>query len=342
MPATLADVARRAGVSVATASRVLNGSTRIVNADMQSRVHEAARVLHYVPNAHAQALVRERSAIIGVVVHDVSDPYFAEITRGIQQSASAAGRLVMICNSYRELERELDYVRLLHAQRVEALILAGSGLDDRAYNQAMMTQLEAFVSSGGRAAFIGRHSIPGNAVIPDNVGGARMLAHELVAMHHAHFGVINGPRLLTTSHDRLEGFRRALDELGVPLPVNQIIEGDFSRDSGVRATYELLKRNPRITAIVALNDVMAIGALAALRQMRLPVPERVSVAGFDNIPIAADVTPALTTVHVPMIELGVCAVELALMPPDTALHVEHLPTRVVIRESTAPPEDRRP
>ncbi|MFO7169908.1 MAG: LacI family DNA-binding transcriptional regulator, partial [Chloroflexota bacterium] len=172
MSATLADVAERAGVSVATASRVLNGSSRSVKADLRSRVLAAAHDLRYVPNAHAQALVRERTAIVGVVVHDVSDPYFAEIMRGIQRIAGESRRLVMICNSYREPERELEYARLLLAQRVEALIMAGSGLDDRSYSQELTAQIETFTAFGGQVAFIGRHAVPGNAVIPDNAGGA--------------------------------------------------------------------------------------------------------------------------------------------------------------------------
>ncbi|HWQ11250.1 MAG TPA: LacI family DNA-binding transcriptional regulator [Roseiflexaceae bacterium] len=336
MPATLADVAQRAGVSVATASRVLNGSTRSVNAELRSRVLLAARELHYVPNAHAQALVRERSAIVGVIVHDVSDPYFAEITRGIQRSASAAHRLVMICNSYREPERELEYTRLLHAQRVEALIMAGSGLEDRAYSQALTAQVQAFTASGGQVAFIGRHAIPGSSVIPDNAGGARALARLLVELGHRAIGVISGPPLLTATHDRLSGFRRGLQELGLELPPERIAPGEFSRDGGLRATLDLLDRHPQLTAIFALNDLMAIGALAALRARGICVPHQISVVGFDDIPIAEDVTPALTTVRVPMVELGEHAVQLALAPPGSPFQLEYLPTEVVLRASMAP------
>src|SRR5688572_21584228 len=135
MPATLAKVARRAGVSLATASRVLSDSSYGVTAELRERVQAAAEELQYVPNAHAQALARASTSTVGVLVHDVSDPYFSEITRGIQQVASEAGRLVMICNTYRDRERELAYARLLHAQRVEALIVAGAGRDDREWSE---------------------------------------------------------------------------------------------------------------------------------------------------------------------------------------------------------------
>lgn len=340
MPATLADVARRAGVSVATASRVLNGSARTVHPDLMVRVLDAARDLRYVPNAHAQALVRERSAVIGAIVHDVSDPYFAEITGGIQRAASAARRLVMICNSYRDPERELELVRLLHAQRVEALILTGSGLDDPEYTRTMGAQLDAFTASGGHVAFVGRHTIPGSAAIPDNLGGARAAAHMLVDLGHRQIAVVSGPSLLTSIHDRLNGFRRGLLERGIELPPERIAAADFTRNGGMAATCCLLERFPDTTAIFVLNDVMAIGALAALRQRGIAVPGQVSVVGFDDIPIAADLTPALTTVHVPMAELGERTVQLALGPHDTPFQADHLPTEVVIRASTAPPATR--
>lgn len=339
MPATLADVARHAGVSVSTASRVLNGSARTVNSELQLRVQAAARDLRYVPNAHAQALVRERSAIVGVMVHDVSDPYFAEITRGIQRSASAARRLVLVCNSYRDPERELEYMRLLHAQRVEAIILAGSGLEDDPYCEAMNAEIDAFTATGGRVAVIGRHCLSGNTVLPDNVGGARIVARHLFELGHREIGVIDGPTLVTSTHDRRTSFCDELQTLGVCVPTNQIVPGDFSRDGGMRATNELLDAHPQITAIFALNDVMAIGALTALRQRGVAVPKQVSVVGFDNIPIAADVTPALTTVHVPMVELGITAFDLIIATHDVP-PITHLPIQLVVRDSTAPPPDR--
>jgi len=336
MAVTLADVARRAGVSLATASRVLNGSTRIVSDQMRDRVVAAARELHYVPNAHAQALVRASTSTVGVIVHDVGDPYFAEIIRGIQRSAAEAGRLMIVCNSYRDPQRELDYVRLLQMQRVEAIILAGSGLDDRAYSRELSEQLDSFAAMGGRVAVIGRHNITADAVVPDNAGGARALARLLLDHGHRRFGVIDGPPLLTTSRDRRDAFVQTLVEAGIRVPPGAIEPGDFTRDGGAHAALELLRRDPAITAIFALNDVMAIGALAGLRSHGVAVPGQVSLAGFDDIPIAADVTPALTTVHVPMEQLGAQALLLALAHED-ALRVIHVATEMVLRDSVGPP-----
>ncbi len=331
---TLSDVARAAEVSLATASRALNGTTK-VRADLRERVLAAARKLAYAPNAHAQALAGGTHRTVGVVCHDVSDPYFSEITRGIQSVASESGHLVSICSSFRDPVREMAYVRLLTAHRVEALILAGSGLDDRSYSQSMATQIESFTAFGGRVAFIGRHNIPGDAVIPDNVGGARLLGHLLAELGHRRIGVVGGPPLVTSSRDRLEGFRLGLADYGLELPSEWVRSGDFSRDGGARDTSELLELLPDLTAICALSDVMAVGVLTALKERGISVPDQVSVVGFDDVPLASDVTPTLTTVHVPMFELGKRALSLALHGEGDELRVEHLPTQIVIRQSTS-------
>jgi LacI family transcriptional regulator len=340
MASTLAEVAERANVSLATASRVLNGSTRSVTPDLRERVLQAARELRYVPNAHAQALVRANTLLVGVIVHDVSDPYFSEIVRGIQSVAASAGRLVTICNSYRDPHREIEYVRLLHAQRVEAMILAGSGLDAPEYSRDMSRQIGSFIESGGRAVFIGRHQISGDAVLPDNVSGARAIAHHLADLGHRRIGVIDGPGLVTTSQDRLNHFRLGLQERSIALPPDFIIDGDFSRDGGAQAACQLIDRHPDMTAIFGLNDLMAVGALSALRARGICVPDQIAVVGFDDIPLASDVTPSLTTVRVPMVEMGARALALALEPGSHPLRVEQMPTSLVIRASTGPVRDQ--
>jgi LacI family transcriptional regulator len=340
MPTTLADVARHAGVSLATASRVLNGSTRSVTPALAQRVLAAAQELAYVPNAHAQALARASTGTIGVIVHDMSDPYFSEILRGIQNVASANERLVMVCNSYRDPQRELAYFTMLEGQRVEALILAGSGLDDPEYTERLAAHVNAFAANGGRTVLIGRHKITADAILPDNYGGARDLTRALLALGHRRIGVIGGPAVLTTSHDRFGGILEALAEVGIALPDKYVVPSDFTRDGGAIATHILLNQAPDITAIMALNDSMAVGVLAALRERGIPVPQRISVVGFDDIPVTRDVTPSLSTVRLPMVELGARALTRALEPQGTAPQTERLPAEVVLRESTGPaPQD---
>lgn len=336
----LREVARLAGVSESTASRVLSNS-RPVGSALRERVLEAAVRLDYSPNPHARALASSRDSSVGVVVHDVTDPYFSEILRGALDAAEASERILLICNSYRDVERELAYIRHFRLQRVHALLLAGSGRLDREAGTQLTAEILAFERSGGRAALIGRHDAVGDSVRPDNVSGGRALARHLVSLGHRRIGVVAGPPLLTTTQDRLVGLRGELSELGVELDEDHIYPGNFTRASGEQAGHQLLAAEPKLTAIVALNDVMAIGVLAALRKDGRDVPADVSIAGFDDIPVARDLSPALTTVHVPMFELGRRAFELALGPIEAGFRVERLATELVVRESTARPRPAR-
>ena len=336
--ATLADVARRAGVSTATVSRIINNSPKPVADALRERVLAAVAELQFVPNANAQQLARAHRSAVGVIVHDVSDPYFAEITRGLQRVATENGRLVIICNSYRDPERELAYVDLLHAHQTAAIVLAGSGYHDAAFTKALNQKLEAYELTGGRVSVIGRHELHGDSVMPDNEVGGYLIGRELFELGHRKIGVIAGPRVLTTITDRLAGLRRASKDQGRTLPTKRIVYADFDRDSGAAAAVELLDANPDITAIVALNDSMAIGALAVLRERGVACPDEMTVVGFDDMPIARDVTPALTTVRLPLVDMGARAMALALEHTRGAARVEHVAAEVIRRESSAPPQ----
>jgi LacI family transcriptional regulator len=323
--ATLADVARRAGVSQATASRIINGSNKLVTEELRARVIRAVEELQYVPNAHAQLLARAQRTAVGVIVHDVSDPYFAEITRGLQRVATEHGRLVIICNSYRDPDRELEYVELLRAHQVAAIILAGSGYHDAAFTKSLNMKLEAYVRTGGRVSVIGRHELHGDSVMPDNETGGFLIGEEMFALGHKRVGVVAGPKVLTTTTDRLAGLRRAAREHGRVLPAKKIVYADFDA-------------NPDLTAIIALNDSMAIGVVSLLRSRGIAVPEQVSVAGFDDMPIARDVTPSLTTVRLPLADMGARAMSLALdATAGSEPRVERAEVEVVRRESSGPP-----
>ena len=338
MQVLLRDVAARAGVSLATASRVLSGGRAGVSVQSREAVANAARELEYVPNVHAQALARAGSAHVGAILHDLSDPYFSEIVRGVQRAAVEAQRMVTVCNSCRDPERELACIALLRSQHVGALILTGSGLDDPSYRDRLAGQIRAFAQSGGRAVFVGRHHVAGDAVLPDNIGGARALVHALADLGHRHFAVIGGPPLLTATRDRLDGLRAGFAERGIQLDDANVGGGDFSREGGVAGIAALQARGSDATCIVALNDAMAIGALSALRERGIRVPGDVSLAGFGDIPITRDVAPMLSTVHLPLMEMGERALRLALEPRTDEVRVEHMPAHVVLRESTSAPQ----
>lgn len=329
--AGLAEVAAAAGVSVATASRVLSGSSQKVSAALRQRVLDAAADLHYVPNAHAQALVRATTSTVGLIVHDGSDPYFSEITRGVFQAAQSHGRLVLICNTYRVREAEDDYISVLRAQRVQAILLAGSGFTDERPDSRGTAELQAFESSGGRVVLVGRHRGPFDSVLPDNAGGARLMIDHLTGLGHTRIGIIAGPANLTTIEDRLTSAREALADRALDA---QVVHEEFHRDGGYAGALRLLDADAGVTAIFALNDTMAVGALVALRERGLRVPQDVAVAGFDDIPMVRDVTPPVTTIRLPMEDMGRVALELALRDRAKKPRRQPMAAELVVRAST--------
>ena len=334
---SLRDVAELAGVSEATASRALR-DTRNVGFELRERVLLAAKKLNFTPNPHARALASATDASVGIVVHDISDPYFSEIVRGALEGAAQSGRMLLICNTYRDPQRELAYIRHFRAQRVEALLLAGSG--DGEAGTRIEVEIREFERGGGRAVLMGRYQTARNAIMADNIGGARQMADHLVELGHRRIAVIAGPGGLTGS--RLSGFLGRLEALGVELPAERVRVGEFTRDGGKTAAVELLDSARDLTAIFALSDVMAIGVLAALRERGIKVPGDISVGGFDDIPMAQDLQPPLTTVSVPMVDMGRRAFAVALSRRgDEAPRFKRLPTALVVRESTAPPRAAR-
>src|SRR5438874_1654026 len=270
---TLEDVARSANVSLATASRVLNG-TASVRADLRERVVSAASELAYAPNAHAQALAGGSHRTVGVICHDVSDPYFAAIAGGVMRVANDNGLLVMMASTFRDPDREVAYVSNLRAQRASAILLIGSAFEDRGWERAMAAELEPYRRGGGQVAAVSRHrGLKIDTVQPDNKGGAAKLAEALVGLGHKRFAVLAGPRQLTTVVDRLGGFSEELAKRGIELREEDVIEAPFTRDGGYEAAKQLLARKRKLpTCLFAVTDVMAIGALTALREEGVSVP----------------------------------------------------------------------
>lgn len=333
---TLDDVARMAGVSIATASRVLGGSRDRVSSVLTERVERAAADLDYHPNPHARALVRASSATVAVIIHDLTDPYFSEIARGALRAAGEEQRLVMICASFRDPDREVAYVSEMRAQRIHAVVLAGGSTRGLESGGRLADELEAYRSDGGRVAvMVAGHGYP--AAVPDHREGGASAGRHLVELGHRNMGVVAGPGHLVSVEDRLAGFESVLAEAGLPMP--EVVHADFSRAGGRTAAAEMIDRRPNLTAILALNDPMAAGAVKAMEALGRRVPDDVSVVGFDDAPLAGDFHPPLTTVRIPMEEIGAEAMRLALTSepgaPDDRVTV--FATELVVRESTGPP-----
>jgi len=335
-PATLHDVAREAGVSLATASRSLNGSTRKVNDDYRQRVLAAAARLNYSPNFSAQAVAKGSTSTVALLVSDIADPYFSSIAAGVIRAAEAQGLIVTMAVTERSTERELELVRALRGQRPRVMILTGSRSDGSESQTALIAELRAFAATGGRVVLISQEGLPFSTVVVDNYLGARALANSLVGAGYRRFAAIGGARALVTSRDRLAGFADGLAEHGIAIHPDHIVRGEFTRDGGFQAATELVAGGlDQVDLVFAVSDVMAIGALSALREAGVDVPGDVAVAGFDDIDTARDVTPALTTVNIPLADLGRRAMELALsdgaLTSDEVIRVE---TRVVLRASS--------
>ena len=340
---TLQDVADRAGVSLTTASRVVNEGSRPVGPRLAERVKAAAAELGYTANLQARAVATGQSTMVGVVVHDISDPYFSTIAAGLIEVADARGLLVCMASTAAAEAAEREYVALMRAQRARAVILIGSRSDDAAARNALRAEIAAFTGSGARAVAVGQDLLGVDTVLPENAAGAEALARAMVALGHRRFAVLAGPRGLLTARDRLDGFRAGLAVWGVPPEAARVIHGPFTRDGGYEAMSALLAASePLPDCVFAVTDVMAMGALARLRAGGLAVPADIALAGFDDILTLRDVYPPLTTVRLPLKRMGAMAAELILSEappealPEPPPRVIPVPGEVILRESTLP------
>lgn len=329
---TLSDVAREAGVSVATASRALNGSARVVRPDLSARVIAAAQRLDYAANAQAQAMAKGATTVVGLIVQDISDPYFSAIAAGVSRFAEEAGLLVMLCNTYGRPEHELRYLRAVRAQRGRAALLVGSRRAHADGLSALRAEIVAYEHAGGRVVAVSQARLPVDTVVIENNAGASALAGQLTALGYSRFGVLAGPADLLTARDRHRGFRKGVVDAAAT--VSTVIHGDFTRDGGYAAMNELLGSDPDVDCVFAVNDVMAVGALAACRDQGVRIPGDIALAGFDDIATLRDVYPSLTSVHLPLEELGARAMELATKPSSATPRRVRAKGTVVVRDSS--------
>ncbi|MGO2313144.1 MAG: LacI family DNA-binding transcriptional regulator [Brachybacterium tyrofermentans] len=318
----LSDVAQDAGVSLATASRVLNGSARVPGKAVAERVEASAAKLGYVPNAQAQALARSRSGLIGLVVHDIADPYFATIAREIQQQVFASQSQVLLTQTDREIDTEVRALRSLIAQQVDALVLVGSHRYGNDSDAAISTLLEGFARNGGKVVGMGQ-SVGvgvGRTIVPDNAAAAHELATALIVEGHRRFAVVQGISGIPSAADRTGGFIAALTEAGIEPELS--IEAGLTRDGGYELAEAIESHLSSATStddaplcVFAPADVMALGALGELRRRGIDVPGQVSVAGFGGVPDSADSNPALTTIALPLHDMARQAVQWVLGTP---------------------------
>ncbi|MFE7462778.1 LacI family DNA-binding transcriptional regulator [Streptomyces sp. NPDC057499] len=355
MTVTLADVAARARVSPATVSRVLNGNYPVATATRE-RVLRAVDELDYVLNGPASSLAAATSDLVGILVNDIADPFFGIMAGAAQTEIGGPGdgsgraggeKLAVVCNTGGSPERELTYLTLLQRQRAAAVVLTGGAVEDPAHQAAVAAKLTRLADAGTRVVLCGRPPLPDGAgvlatIAFDNRGGGRRLTEHLLSLGHRRIGYVAGPLERTTTRHRLEGHREAMRAAGLAGDEDRLtVHGPYDRRSGYDATLELLRREPEVTAVVAANDTVALGACAAVRDRGLGIPGDVSVAGFDDLPFSVDAVPALTTVRLPLFEAGARAGRLAMgkeNPPPGGIAT--IDAELMVRGSTAPPRER--
>lgn len=337
-PSTIRDVAAKAGVSVATVSRTLAGNYP-VSADTRARVMAAVDSLHYVVNVHAKALSGRVAGPIALVIKDITGPSLAHVAAGVEQEAATRGRLSLVCATRDDPAREDDLVQLMREQHAAAVVLVGGAVPDEAYHRRMAEYARALDAAGSRLVLCGRPPVPAELPVTvveyDNRGGAFQAAGHLLAAGHRRILFLGGEPLLNSAEQRRVGYQDALRVHGVEYVEELDISGSYTRTSGYLRTRDVLRAGLEFTAVFAGSDMVAVGALAALREAGLDVPGDVSLVGFDDVPFAADLTPSLTTVRVPYEELGRTAVRLALEREERLTGDDHvvLSTQLVIRQS---------
>jgi len=322
----LYDLARESGVSLATASRVINGSERRVAEAYRQRVFAAAERIGYSANVSAQAVARGTSRLAALLVSDITDPFFAAVTAGVSRAAEAEGFLVTMSVTDRRSDREVELLRVIRGFRPRLVLVIGSRpVDEPTFE--LEKQLTELRRAGAGIVIVGHHRLPFASVRAGDAAGARDLAAAIVASGRQRVGILAGPAELSTAVARADGFRAGLADAGLE-PI-LVVHGEFGRGGGYSAALDV---TASIDALLAVNDVMAIGALTALRERGIAVPSHVAVAGFDDIANAQDAVPPLSTVRIDLELLGERAVAVALAGNDET--VEVLPVHTVLRAST--------
>lgn len=335
---TIGDVARRAGVSAMTVSRVINNSGYI-SQETRERVEQAIAELGYVPNALARSLRFKRTKTLALILTDITNPFFTTIARGVEDVASEHGFSVIFCNTDESEEDEANYLNVLVQKQVDGVLLvpARSSPDSAAFLR----------DRGIPFVVLDRH-IPDAAVDTvrgDSEGGAYEMVRHLLRLGHRRIAVISGPQAVSTAADRVAGYRRALIEAGLEPDPALIHYGQFTQDSGYRMAQAVLAVSPPPTALLTGNNFIAVGALRALREAGLRVPDDLSLTTFDDLPAAMIVDPFLTVVTQPAYEMGRRATALLLdrlaergpaQPQEIVL-----PAELIVRASSGPPPARR-
>ncbi len=332
---TIKVIAQEAGVSKATVSLALNDKPGVAP-HIRQRILEIAKRLNYQPNASARGLALQKTQTLGVIVPDISGPFYAELVRGVGEESRAHDYYLTLCTTIGRPSRERMYFQLLGEQRVDGIIVVSPRNDE-----ALICQIHA---EGFPLVVVDRDIQASDKiveVIVDNFHGALAGVEHLIGLGHRRIGFINGPPEIQATQDRLRGYQLALREHRITPEDRWICVGDFRKEGGYRCMQELLSIKPPLEAIFAANDLMAIGAIKAIREAGKRVPDDIAIVGFDDIPLAAHFDPSLTTVRQPVARMGAVACRLLLQEINGEEILECkaiLQTELIVRASSGTQE----
>ncbi len=329
MRVTIHDIARECGVNVSTVSRSLNGSYG-VNDETRQKVIDAARRLNYVPNRVARGLATGRSQSLALLISDIRNPFFAEVARGAEDAAFAAGFDLILGNADLDRERQMRYLRSLVAKRVDGLIINSvSGLEE--------SEVDELLDYGIPIVLLNRSDNVQtiSTVSGDNFEGGYLAGQYLIGLGHRNIAHLSGPKQHGNLTERAKGFLKAVHQAGDAVRA-VVLHGDQNQLGGYLLTRKLLSSQPTVTAISTANDAMAFGVIRALLEHGKKIPADISLVGFDNLELAAILQPPLTTVHQPKYEMGEAAVQILLRQiarPESGPEHRVLGVQLVERES---------
>jgi LacI family transcriptional regulator len=328
------DVAKSAGVAPITVSRVINNSG-YVSDDVRNRVEKAIKLLNYIPNKLGPSMRSKRSNTIGLIVTDITNPFWTTVVRGVEDATYKAGYHLFLCNSDEDANKEHEYIELLLSRQVDGFLVAPA--------ETQFKPLELIQKQGKSLVLLDRHiAAEGIDIVRgDSKGASYILTKHLLDLNHKHIVLLNGPESVSTARDRADGFCEALREAGFKDDEINVYWGEFSQESGYRHGLEILQLRPRPTAIVAANNFIAIGAIRALDRSGLPIPEDMSLVVFDDLPEHISLRPFLTAATQPAYEMGFLAANTLFAHLNGEAVIEPkqvvLPFELKVRSSSAPP-----
>ncbi|OEG00123.1 hypothetical protein BHF71_06255 [Vulcanibacillus modesticaldus] len=335
---TIKDVAKYANVSIATVSRVINNSP-LASKEAKKKVLQAIRELGYEPNALARGLVSRKSNTIGVLIPDVSNPFFAKVFRGMEDAVHKNNSNVFICNTDKDKERMLRYIKFLREKQVEGVIFTSEEVT-KEYYEALYSLNVPVVLVATEAK---EYNLP--AVKVNDYQAVSDAIKYLVDNGHSNIGMISGPlEDKIAGLPRYEGYKSTLMEMGIPFNEENVVFGDYRFESGKKAIKELLSKNPEITAVFVSSDEMAIGSIVGACKMGIEVPKELSIIGYDNVSISEMSNPALTTIDQSLYQMGYQGVELLFEMIEKQKKEDsrickgdtiYIPHRIIERESVS-------